>query len=101
MMGGRKQVGARLSIASRALAGTLGAYGLTSLFTTALSLLLAWLGMARTEAVIAATLASFAMFAVIAMSVFHARSATRAWRSLAGSAALLALIWLLLAGSGP
>lgn len=76
----------RLAVASRTLAGTLGAYALTSLITVALSLLLARAGMARTEAVIAATLASFAVFAAIAIAVFHATSAARAW------------LWLLAAG---
>lgn len=57
---------------------TLGAYGLTALVTTLLSLLLAWLGMDRVEAITAATLASFAIFSIIAMAVYHARSAVRA-----------------------
>lgn len=86
----------RLAVASRTIAGTLGAYGLTSLITVALSLLLAQAGMARTEAVIAATLVSFAVFALIAMAVFHAANATRAWLWLIGAAVPIGLaIWVL------
>jgi len=74
-----EQTRGRWSIAFRTIAGTLGAYCLTSLVTVALSLLLARIGMDRVEAVTAATLASFAIFAVIIMMAFHARSAARAW----------------------
>lgn len=74
-----EQARRRWSMAFRIVAGTLGAYGLTSLATIALSLLLFWIGMDRAEAVIAATLASFALFAGIAMATFQARSAVRAW----------------------
>ncbi|MDR7154788.1 hypothetical protein J2W40_001603 [Sphingobium xenophagum] len=92
-----KQARHRWSVAARSLAGTLGAYGVTALFTAALSLLLARIGMDRVEAVTAATLLSFAVFALIAMAVFHARSAVRAWIWLIGAsipvgAALLALL---------
>ena len=69
----------RWSVAARSLAGTLGTYGVSSLFTAALALFLARIGMDRVEAVTSATLLSFAVFALIAMNVFHARSATRAW----------------------
>ena len=41
----------RWSVASRTLAGTLGAYGVTAMGTAALSLVLAALGMDRAEAV--------------------------------------------------
>lgn len=86
----------RWSVASRTVAGTLGAYGLTSLATIALSLLLGALGMASAQAVIAATLASFAIFAFVAMAVFHAQSARRAWQGLVLAAAPLGmLLWLL------
>lgn len=74
-----KQARDRWSMVARSLAGTLGAYGVTSLITAALALLLARIGMDRVEAVTTATLLSFAGFALIAMAVFHARSASRAW----------------------
>ena len=87
----------RWSVASRTLAGTLGAYVVAALATVALSLVLAGCGMARSEAVTAATLASFILFAAIAMTVFHASSPARAWRGLALAAMPLALtVWLLL-----
>ncbi|RJG55898.1 hypothetical protein D0Z70_07660 [Sphingobium terrigena] len=79
MMRLSEQARGRWSVAFRTLAGTLGGYGLTSLVTVALSLLLALIGMDRVEAVTAATLASFAIFAAIAMAAFHVRSAARAW----------------------
>ncbi len=86
---------ARLSVLSRVVAGTLGAYALTSLVTVALSLLLAAAGMNRVEAVIAATLASFAIFATVAMAVFHARTALRAWGWLVAVALPAGLVVLL------
>lgn len=87
----------RWSVASRSIAGTLGAYGVASLATVALSLGLASCGMARSEAVIAATLASFIIFAVIAMTVFHASTPARAWRGLSLAALpLMLVVWLLL-----
>jgi hypothetical protein len=70
-------------VTARALAGTLGAYALTVQVTVVLSFVLARAGMARVEAVTAATLASFAIFAAISMSAFHARSPLRAWLWLA------------------
>lgn len=81
----------KLSMPSRIVAGTLGAYGLTSIATVALSLLLAAVGMSRVEAVVAATIASFAIFAFAAMAAFHARSAARAWMWIAGLSILLGL----------
>ncbi|MHA6721313.1 hypothetical protein ACX40Y_17915 [Sphingomonas sp. RS6] len=91
-----KQVRSRWSVAAQSLAGTLGAYGVTALVTAALSLLLGRLGMDPVEAVTAATLASFAVFALIVMTVFHARSAARAWKLLALVAGPTAFILLAL-----
>lgn len=90
----------RWSVASRAIAGTLGAYCLTSIATVALSLVLVRTGMDRVEAVTAATLTSFALFASIAMAAFHARSATRTWAWLVGAGLPLALLsWVLTRGA--
>lgn len=84
-----------LLTAVRILAVTLGAYGLTALVTMALSLALAGLGMARVEAVTAATLASFAIFACLSMMAFHARSVARIWAIFVMvSVPLALLIWL-------
>lgn len=85
----------RWSVASRILAGTLGAYGITALAITALSVLLARSGVDRVEAVTATTLASFLLLAIISMAAFHAHSVARCWAWLAGSALLCGLIWFL------
>ncbi|MFT4053563.1 MAG: hypothetical protein QM681_03585 [Novosphingobium sp.] len=86
----------RLSVAARALAGTLGAYGLTVEITVVLSFILVRGGMDRVEAVTAATLGSFAIFAAVSMAVFHAHSVARAWLWLAVAAAPLVLLhWTL------
>lgn len=74
------------------LAGTLGAYGLTSLATAALAQLLAGSGMTRVKAVYAATLGSFLLFAVIVMAVPNARITLRAWLWLFAFAVPLALL---------
>lgn len=96
-----QRVRVRWLVALRVVAGTLGAYALTSLATVALSLLLARIGMDRVEAVTAATLASFAIFAGVAIAAFHARSAVRAWGWLFGLAVPLGLLsWLLMPGAG-
>lgn len=86
----------RWSLASRVLAGTLGAYALTALLTSALAVLLIRLGVDPVEAATGATIASFAAFAVAAMSVFHARSVLRAWVWLAAICAPCALVVLFL-----
>jgi hypothetical protein len=95
-----EQARGRWSAALRIVAGTLGAYSLTSLATIALSLLLARIGMDLVEAVTAATLVSFAIFAVIAMAVFHARSVARVWGWLLVLAVPAGLTLLLLPGAG-
>ncbi len=86
----------RWAIASRILAGTIGAYGLTSLMTVAVSLVLVRTGMDKVEAVTAATLASFATFAIIAMMAFHARRAVNVWAGLALAAVPVGLILFLM-----
>ncbi|TCM16508.1 hypothetical protein EDF56_10787 [Novosphingobium sp. PhB165] len=92
----REKTRHRWSVASRTIAGTLGAYAVTALGTVAVSLVLAALGVTRSEAVTAATLASYAVFAVVAMAVFHAASPMRAWALLIGAAVPLSLIvWFL------
>ena len=69
----------RWSTTARVLAGTLGAYALTSLLTVAVSRLMIRLGLDAVEAVTGVTLASFGGFAAISMAVLHARSPARAW----------------------
>lgn len=65
--------------ASRTMAVTFGAYCAAALLTMALPLLLQPLGVARLEAVVAASLASFLFFALLAIGAALARTATRAW----------------------
>jgi hypothetical protein len=90
----------RWSIASRALAAGVGGYALTSLFTLALPLALAFLGVNQAQALLAATIASFLLYAAIIMAVFHARNAARAWAWLIAIALPLGLVvWLLLPGT--
>lgn len=94
-----ERAGARWSAAARVLAGTLGAYGLASLATVALALVLAALGFDRVEAVYTAQLLSFALFALIAIAVFHARNIVWTWVCLVGAAVPLALLnWWLMPG---
>jgi len=85
-----------LSATSRTVAVTMGAYAASALVTMALPLVLLRLGMARVEAVVAASLASVLFFTVLAISAALARTATRAWLQL-GAVALstLALLWML------
>lgn len=76
----------RLAVASRIIAAILCNYALTSIIT---ALLARHLPMARVEATVAATIASFLIFALIAMAIFHARSTPRVWAWMAGSITLL------------
>lgn len=68
-----------LSAASRTIAVTIGSYCAAALLTMALPLLLQPLGVARLEAVVAASLASFLLFALLAIWAALARTAARAW----------------------
>jgi hypothetical protein len=78
---------AALTIASRTLAGGVGGYAVAALATALLPRLLP---MARSEAVMAATLLSFALYAGVVLWAFAARSSRRLWLGLGGVAALLA-----------
>ncbi|KQR50351.1 DUF3649 domain-containing protein [Acidovorax sp. Leaf160] len=87
----------RWAVASRALAAIVGGYVLSALCSTALAM---WLPLARAEAVITGTLASFAIYAGAVMWVFAARSAGRAWAGIAVPAAVLgAALWLVVRGA--
>lgn len=88
----------RLAVASRALAAIVGGYGLAALCTTAMALLLP---LARAEAVVTGTLASFVLYTCAVLWVFAARDAWRAWAGLAAPSALLAIVlWLVQRGGG-
>ena len=87
----------RLSVASRAIAAIAGGYGVAALSAAVLALCLpAAFGMARSEAAMTGTLASFIVFALAVMWVFAARTAWRAWSGLAFAAVPLGLLLLLL-----
>ncbi|MFH0132807.1 DUF3649 domain-containing protein [Variovorax sp. VaC1] len=87
----------RLSVASRAIAAIAGGYGVAALSAAVLALCLpAAFGMARSEAAMTGTLASFLVFALAVLWVFAARTAWRAWSGLAIAAAPLGLLLLLL-----
>ncbi|MGJ7566991.1 iron transporter [Variovorax sp. GB1R11] len=87
----------RLGVASRAVAAIAGGYGVAALSAAVLALCLpAAFGMARSEAAMTGTLASFIVFALAVMWVFAARTAVRAWTGLAVAAAPLAVLLFVL-----
>lgn len=79
----------RLGVASRSMAAIVGGYVLAALVTMLLSVSLP---MARSEAVMTATLLSFAIYTCTVMWVFATRSALRAWLGLLIPAAVIAAI---------
>ena len=86
----------RLGVAARALAAIAGGYGVAALSAAVLALCLpAAFGMARSEAAMTGTLASFIVFALAVMWVFAARTALRAWSGLVVAAVPLAVLLLL------
>ncbi|MCY1512028.1 hypothetical protein D9M68_464730 [compost metagenome] len=86
----------RMGVASRAVAAIAGGYGVAALSAAVLALgLPALFDMARSEAALTGTLASFLVYAVAVMWVFAARSAWRAWTGLTIAAALQGLLLLL------
>ena len=92
----------RFGVAARAIAAILGGYGVAALSAAVLALCLpAAFGMARSEATMTGTLASFLVFALAVVWVFAARTALRAWSGLAvaaGSLGVLLLVLLRLTG---
>ncbi|MNK45385.1 hypothetical protein D3C87_641450 [compost metagenome] len=79
----------RLGVASRSVAAIVGGYVLAALVTMLLSVSLP---MARSEAVMTATLLSFAIYTCAVMWAFATRSALRAWLGLLMPAAVIAAI---------
>lgn len=93
-------VGYRMAVASRAFAAIAGGYGVAALGTGCVSLVLVhWVGMARPEAVVAATLLSFLWFALAVIWVFAADTAWRAWAGLIVPGGVMAAGWLALRGA--
>ncbi|WP_213875794.1 DUF3649 domain-containing protein [Pseudomonas sp. dw_358] len=79
----------RLGVLSRLLAATLGGYGVTTLCVSALA---SGLGLARGEAVLAATLPAFVGLALLVIWVFAARTAWLAWLGVLIPAAILLFV---------
>ena len=87
----------RIDVALRAVAGIGGGYLLSSLCAAALAL---FLPLARAEAVITGTLASFVIYTCAVMWAFAARTAAWAWAGLAAPAVPLGItLWLRLGGA--
>lgn len=87
----------RLAVASRAVAAIAGGYGVAALSAAVLAVCLpAAFGMARSEAAMTGTLASFLVFAIAVMWVFAARTALRAWSGLVIAAVPMGLLLLVL-----
>ncbi|WP_370678380.1 DUF3649 domain-containing protein [Comamonas sp. GB3 AK4-5] len=92
----------RVRVASRAAAAIGGGYMLAATCAAAGALGFQHLGLARSDATMAATMLSFMVHAIAAMWCFGCASATRAWIGCAVPALLLAaLTWLLLPGGQP
>jgi hypothetical protein len=90
----------RWALSSRVLAAVLGGYAFTSLLTLSVSVLLPQLGVPQAQGVLAASMGSFLVYAGVILAVFHARSATRAWRGLLlGSLPLVIVLFRHLPGA--
>jgi hypothetical protein len=89
----------RVAVLSRAMAAVYAGYALAAAWAASMSLGFAALGMARTEAVMAATLLAFVVHAIAVTWAFGCKSTRRAWLGLSAPAAALALLaWLLTPG---
>jgi protein-S-isoprenylcysteine O-methyltransferase Ste14 len=86
----------KLRNAAWVLAVTAGAYVATSIIAAASALLFARMGLARPDAVVAATLLSFVVFTALSIWAFQMPSATRAWGVLALLTAVAGALTLLL-----
>ena len=82
---------ARVNVAARVAAAIVAGYAVTYLFTGALPL---WLPIARTEAVLWTSLASFCVYTAVVLYAFGARNVWRMWRNLALlTLVLIAAVW--------
>lgn len=81
----------RVDVAARVIAAIFAGYAISYLFGGALPL---WLPVARTEAILWASLASFVIYTCIVLYAFGARSAWTLWRNLTlVILLLLAAVW--------
>lgn len=89
--------GYRAKVASRVVAAVGGGYALSAAWAAAGALGFYQLGMARSDATMAATMTSFIVYAVAALWCFGCASARRAWIGCAVPATAFALItWILM-----
>ncbi len=84
-----KNRGVWIQIISRVVAAAVGGYALSSLAAVCFSIVLP---MARAEAVLVGTMASFVIYVSVILWVFSAPSAARAWAGLVLCAALLGML---------
>ncbi len=81
----------RIDVTARVIAAIFAGYAISYLFTGALPL---WLPIARPEAILWASLASFVIYTCIALYAFGVRSAWTLWRNLTlVILLLLAAVW--------
>ncbi|WP_425032967.1 DUF3649 domain-containing protein [Pelagibius sp.] len=88
-----KSDASRVDILSRIAAAAVGGYALSSATAICLSLVLP---MARSEAVLTATMVSFVVYVCVALWAFSASSVGRVWAGLTLSTALLCVPLLIL-----
>jgi hypothetical protein len=92
----RAKVPTAVSVVLRVTGAVLGSYGVSAALVALLAVGLTTLGMARSEAVVTASLVGFVLYLVVVLWAFSVRSLARLWLVLAGSAALLFGLALLL-----
>ncbi len=79
----------RANVATRALAGSVGAYAVAALFAAAVARALP---VSRVEAIVPATLLAFLVMPAATLWAFLAPGPIRAWLGLGGAAAVLAAV---------
>lgn len=73
----------------RVTGAVLGSYAISAALVALLAIGLTTLGMARSEAVVTASLVGFVLYLVVVLWAFSVRSLARLWLVLAGGTALL------------
>lgn len=89
------QIRYKWMVFSRIIAAIFGAYWLTSLITISLSLLLTYLGIIITEAILTATMLSFLIYSIIVIFIFSCKSLKIMWLWLIGLVAIANLLILI------
>ena len=83
------KVPAAVSVFLRVTGAVLGSYGFSAALVALLAVGLTTLGMARSEAVVTASLVGFVLYLVVVLWAFSVRSLAQLWLVLAGGTALL------------